>query len=158
MEKKIEFYEELVGSMYDTLLGYARFRAPGATPDIVQDVCLIAWKRLDEVMSSQNPRGWMMNTLKNRILKYYEVSDDEHLLAELRDDIPDTSPQFDAAEGDAAFLSALNTQEKRIVSLKEQGYRHREIAEILGVQPGTVDSAVSRAKTKITAFLKTDGK
>ncbi|MDR0446148.1 MAG: sigma-70 family RNA polymerase sigma factor [Oscillospiraceae bacterium] len=153
--QEIIFYEELIDAMYSVLLDYARLKTPDelTAEDVVQEACLVAWKKIDEVIASPNPQGWLMNALKHRILKYYEASENERQTSELTDDIQDTSPQFDLSEGEPAFLSVLNEQERLIISLKEQGYTHREIAETLGVQPGTVDSAVSRIKEKITEFL-----
>jgi RNA polymerase sigma factor (sigma-70 family) len=99
-----------------------------------------------------------METLKHCVRKHCEASAAGRREQPLTENMPDPSPQFDAAEGDAAFLSALSARERRIVSLKEQGYKHKEIAGMLGVRPGTVDSAVSRAKAKIVAFLEEGGK
>lgn len=152
------FYRELIDEMYDILLGYARLNISNApeAQDIVQDVCLVAWEKIDRVMASLNPRGWLMNTLKNYICKYHTALADARRVTEFLDDIAaDNVLLFDAADSEASFFSVLTPQEIRIVKLKGQGYLHREIAAFLELQPGTIDSAVSRIKVKIAKFLKT---
>jgi DNA-directed RNA polymerase specialized sigma24 family protein len=73
----------------------------------------------------------------------------------LTDGMSESAYPFDLADNTAAsFLSVLNSQEIRIIDLKAQGYKHREISDVLGIRPGTVDSAISRIKAKITEFLE----
>lgn len=151
-DSKTEFYEGLIDAMYDVLFDYARLRVSDASraQDIVQDVCLIAWEKIDDVAESSNPKGWMMNTLKNRIRKHYERTAFEQRKTEpLTDNMPEAAPPFDSPDIASSFSSVLNPQEMRIIELKLQGYKHREIADTLGIRPGTVDSAVSRIKAKI---------
>ena len=45
---------------------------PDLAEDLVQETFLIAQKRLDRVTSSENPTGWLINTLKNVIGNTYQ--------------------------------------------------------------------------------------
>jgi RNA polymerase sigma-70 factor (ECF subfamily) len=141
--------------MHDKLLDYTRMRVTdtSSAQDIVQDVCLLAWEKIDDVMCSPNPNGWMMNTLKNYIRKYkVRTALEQERIEPLDENIP--APERDLSDSAASFSSVLRPEEMRIVELKAQGYKHREIADILGVKPGTIDSAVSRIKVKITNLLE----
>ncbi|MDR1156847.1 MAG: sigma-70 family RNA polymerase sigma factor [Oscillospiraceae bacterium] len=154
------FYQELVDEMYDLLLNYTRIKVSdsSAALDIVQDVYLIAWEKIDRVIASPNPQGWLMNALKNYLHKYYcALADDQQMTQPLADNASDQVLLFEPADDEMSFLSVLTPQEIRIVRLKEQGYPHREIAKLLGLRPGTIDSAVSRIKAKISKFLKDEG-
>jgi RNA polymerase sigma-70 factor (ECF subfamily) len=153
----VKFYETLIDTMYDTLLDYARLRVSDTSraQDIVQDACLLAWEKIDSLISSPNPNGWMMNTLKNCIHKHFaDIAAEMKLIDSLTAVTPETTLPPDTSEIISSFSSILTPPEQRIVNLKEQGYKHREIAEALGVKPGTIDSAVSRIKTKITKMLE----
>lgn len=58
---------------YSYLYRFARsFVNPDLAEDLVQETFLIAQKRLDRVTSSENPTGWLINTLKNVIGNTYQ--------------------------------------------------------------------------------------
>ena len=58
---------------YGYLIRFARnFVNPDLAEDLVQETFLIAQKRLDSVLNSGNPTGWLVNTLKNVIGNTYQ--------------------------------------------------------------------------------------
>ena len=58
---------------YNDLIRFARsFVKNDLAEDLVQETFLIAQKRLDRVLSSENPTGWLINTLKNVIGNTYQ--------------------------------------------------------------------------------------
>lgn len=58
---------------YDYLVRFAGcFVNRDLAEDLVQETFLIAQKRLDRVISSENPTGWLINTLKNVIRNTYQ--------------------------------------------------------------------------------------
>ena len=58
---------------YNYLIRFAhRFVKNDLAEDLVQETFLIAQKRLDCVLSSKNPTGWLINTLKNVIGNTYQ--------------------------------------------------------------------------------------
>lgn len=57
-----------------------------------------------------------------------------------------------------AVLDQLNRRERALVWLAHvDGYRHREIAEILGLRTASVKVLLHRAKTKLTRLLEDHG-
>ena len=53
-----------------------------------------------------------------------------------------------AAEPRADFLARAAEQRERIMALRGQGLKYREIAEELGISPGTVSTTIHHAKPK----------
>ena len=51
-------------------------------------------------------------------------------------------------------LEGYPVETKQVVLIKMEGYKDREIADILGISPGTVASKYSRIKEKVKKLLK----
>jgi RNA polymerase sigma factor (sigma-70 family) len=153
-----KFYAELIRLNNTKLLKYARKKTQDEfqAEDIVQDVWLTTWTKVNDVMNSANPVGWLMNTLKNHLKKYYEDIAETNKATEafmISGEDAVYTGKFDDAP---SFVSVLSPNELLIIRLKEQGYKHREIAEKLGLRPGTIDFKVSRIKDKISRFLDSE--
>jgi RNA polymerase sigma-70 factor (ECF subfamily) len=150
-EKRAAFYTALVAAHCDGLFkfAYARIRHNEDAEDVVEETLLIAWKRIDVLIVSPNPGGWLYNTLKNCIKKHFvskkaeqKVMDAITLDAEGSVDLPEI-------DGERGIADLLAEDELHIINLKAQGYTHREIAQMLDVPYGTIASKVSRIKAKV---------
>jgi len=64
-----EFITQLYKSMYYQLTAYARsaLRDASLAEEAVQDTFRIACAKIDEIMSKDNPQGWLFGVLKNVI-------------------------------------------------------------------------------------------
>jgi RNA polymerase sigma-70 factor (ECF subfamily) len=156
--EKEKFYIQLLRDNSAILLTYAHSRVADnfQAEDIVQDVWVTAWKKIDDVFESSNPTGWLINALKNHLHRYYEhLANNRELSDKLTFEADQAAamPEFNHA---ISFASVLSPGELRIVKLKEQGYKHREIAEMLGSSKGTIDSRLSRIKEKLARFLESE--
>lgn len=71
-----KFIEKYYREFFDVLLTFAkkRIKDKDRAYDLVQDTYLEACRKPDEFMSSANPEGWLMNTLKFMILREYKLS------------------------------------------------------------------------------------
>ena len=60
---------QLYREMYETLYVYAKnaLSDPHLAEEATQDVFCIACAKSDELLQSNNPKGWLMQTLKNLI-------------------------------------------------------------------------------------------
>jgi RNA polymerase sigma-70 factor (ECF subfamily) len=150
-----KFYIELIRETHANLLTYARLKTPDVSQaeDIVQETFLTAWDKIGRLMSSPNPAGWLMNVLKNHLRKHYDGISSEQRITDVLTLHQDAAASQPEPSGEASFTSVLSPDELRIAALKEQGYKHHEIAAKLGAKQGTIDSKVSRIKAKITRFL-----
>jgi RNA polymerase sigma-70 factor (ECF subfamily) len=147
------FFKKLFIEMRSKLIRFAEAKIPDRqdAEDIVEETFKTAWQKIDELIASQNPNGWLINALKLHILKYYEKRGKEHL--EKREyeaiEIP-TETDFD---NEISFLGKLSDDEMQIIKLKEAGYKHEEISSIMDLPPGTVHSKVTRIKEKLRNIL-----
>lgn len=58
---------------YSCLFRFARsYVNQDLAEDLVQETFLIAQKRIDRVIGSENPKGWLINTLRNVIGNTYQ--------------------------------------------------------------------------------------
>jgi len=58
-------FETLFDSAYEPLLAYARRRVPAEADDVVADVFLVAWRRLDDVPADELP--WLYGVARKVI-------------------------------------------------------------------------------------------
>jgi RNA polymerase sigma-70 factor (ECF subfamily) len=154
---KERFFEELVESTRSALFDFARAHVKDVSQaeDAVQDACYTAWVKIDALMDSPNPEGWLMNALKYQIHKQYDkLASEKRIAAKLFAKSPDSGAVYMDESGDVPFTAALSPDELRIVRLREQGYRHEEIAKLLNVEPGAVRTRLSRIKGKVAKFLE----
>ena len=86
-EQRIIFSEIYI-SNHPKLLRYAKANklcAPAAE-ELVQDTFHDAWSKFDELVSHENIGGWLMQTLKNKMLNYTRTKRREsHLIADYGD-------------------------------------------------------------------------
>ena len=68
-KEQSEFIKKIYSEMYYSLSAYARstLKDHSLAEEAVQDTFRIACGKVDEFMSSPNPKGWLTNTLKNII-------------------------------------------------------------------------------------------
>jgi RNA polymerase sigma factor (sigma-70 family) len=157
-DQKAEFYEEHISDTRKAMLDYARLHVgdAGQAEDIVQDTCYTAWVKIDALMSSPNPGGWLMNALKNHIRKYYDKLKAEAKLAEaLEINAVLKAAYFDSPEkssDDSPVEKMLSDDDLRIARLREQGFTDDEIAKALGMKPGAVRARFFRMRGKLTEY------
>ena len=166
MNKKYDFDENLFNMIYKKY--HVRMRLISlqymGEPDDAQDVCQDAWLKvmnnLSEYVGSGSFEGWVrtifvttsLNALRKRdrqILspsKYYDLS-----TAARKEQ---KSEQFEFPYIND-IVSKMPAGYKTIFNLYAiEGYKHHEIAEMLGISANTSKSQYSRAKERIQRELK----
>jgi RNA polymerase sigma-70 factor (ECF subfamily) len=145
-------FEQLFTEMRNKLLRYAEAKIPDkqSAEDIVEETFKTAWQKISELVSSENPHGWLINALKLHILKHYEKCSKEHL--EKRDYEVTETPTETVFDNEISFKGSLAGDEMQIIKLKEAGYKHNEISAIMGLPAGTIHSKVSRIRDKLKKF------
>lgn len=153
------FIENLYREMFTQLNIYAQnvLRDRSLGEEAVQDTFRIACIKIDELMSSSNPKGWLMNTLKNvisnmkrsraRLLRMLFIAAEmnEASFGSVNDDIdPEILYGGVISNEDFALL-------KKIVL---ERYSMLEAAEELGISVEACKKRLQRAKEKFKKKLE----
>lgn len=73
------------------------------------------------------------------------------------DELPssqDTEADFQRVEISQRALSLVTPREAECLRLRAEGFRYREIAQVLGIEPGTVGALLARAVARIRETLE----
>lgn len=166
-------FEELLSEHLDALYGSALRLCRGRkadAEDLLQDAVLRAFERFDRLREPAAAKAWMFTILirtnLNRIrsdrrraellasdLSEYEFED---ALASWRSaDAPDEVAELALRRVQlAAALDALDDQLRTVIWLSDvEGFRQREVAEMLEIPEGTVASRLFRARRRVREML-----
>jgi len=128
--------------------------------DAAQESFLVALKRLDECRSPERFAGWLMTIVRNRArnLVRREVlreTDPVPLAASSKTPTPDRAAELsELQESLREALDALPEVQREIVLLHDmEGWKHREIAERIGLPSGTVRSHLHFARRALREAL-----
>lgn len=131
-----------------------------STEDMLQETYIRIRRNVDKYSAGSNALSWIFTIAKNVTLN--DIKKNSRTIPydfSERDDIAGTyeerydTPVFDAIN------ECLESDEKRIVFLYVlSGYKHREIAEILGIPIGTVLWKYNKAIKKLKEYLSKEEK
>lgn len=128
--------------------------------DAAQESFLVALERLEECRSPEKFGGWFMTIVRNRSRNLVRRES-----LRTADPVPDTARSHEPTpEGSTErselrsllgeALSELNEVQRQIVLLHDmEGWKHREIAERLGIPSGTVRSHLHFARKALRSSL-----
>jgi RNA polymerase sigma-70 factor, ECF subfamily len=154
VDKRTRF-EQLYRAHAGAVRAYAVRRAPSeaVADDTVSDVFLVVWRRLDDVPGQPVP--WLL-AIARRSLANRRRSD--RRAAALTDRLTSLRrPASTAPETGDRLLDALATlpepDRELLMLVAWEGLEPSEIAELLGVRPGTVAVRLHRARGRLAAAL-----
>ena len=152
-------WEDMYEEYQSELLAYGT-RMSGSrelSEDLVQETfikALIHAGTLTELSSSQQ-RAWLYSTFKNLFFDRYRraVLEQESMHSlQLQASEPPGLPEADAA----MLLQTVDPQDRAIFQLRYlDGYTAKEIAQMLGLPPGTIRSRLSRCRSRLKKQLQT---
>lgn len=153
MDYQVSFIEELYHKMFKQLYIYARRQldSPSTSEEAVQETFMIACAKVDTLMNSPNPEGWLVNTLKNviRNIKQNKSYISKHLMSQ---DIIDTlMKQGREDDPNPEFLYDGLVSKEDLSILKQVAIDNRsmlEVSEELGITLEACKKRVQRAKAK----------
>jgi RNA polymerase sigma factor (sigma-70 family) len=165
-----ELLSEHLDALYRTALRLCGGRRADAE-DLLQDAVLRAFERFDELREPAAARAWMFTILTRTNLNRIRASRrraealasdlDEHEFEEALASwqgaaAPDEQADLVLARAHlAAALDALDEQLRPVVWLSDvEGFRQREVAEMLGIPEGTVASRLFRARRSLREALR----
>jgi RNA polymerase sigma-70 factor (ECF subfamily) len=121
--------------------------------EIVQETFLALFQHLQRGRSRTNLRGWLFRVAHNLGLrKRQRTRATEEIGDSVVDPAPNPEAQFATSQTQRrllAVLHALPEQDRRCLSLRAEGLRYREIAEVLDMSLGAVSLALTRSLARI---------
>ncbi len=155
----IRLFEQWRAPIYEYLV--IVFGHPAEAEEIVQDAFLQFFNALGSSQTIHNPKGWLFRVAHNLALnrrrhdKFFdplEAGTFEELCHLLPDTAPNPEQMLLRQEKFTRLYTAmkrLSLQEKQCLHLRAEGFRYREIGEILGVSSDTVNEYLRRAMRKL---------
>ena len=159
-------FEELVIAYQHRVFGVA-LRMLGnraEAEEIAQETFLRAHRALPEFRGEARLHTWLYAIASRLCLNHLGAADrrlvrgDAEALESAPSDEPDAGARLERAERDAAVrdaIAALPEERRIVVVLRDlEGLSYDEIAEVLGLEPGTVRSRLHRARLDLKAKLE----
>lgn len=151
--------EELYVEMFDMLLIYASasLEEPALAEEAVQETFQVACQKPMQLLSSGNPKGWLVNTLKYTICNMKRRRDSaRQLLAKyLISQTKDIAISEDNLRLDLMYENIAETDEFQILrQMAIEGKSHLEMATERGISISACKKRVQRAKEKLKEKIK----
>lgn len=138
---------------------------PDAAEDLRQDVFIQAWKKISNFRGDSRFSTWLHRVTTNTVFMHFRKKkrhpeespisrriNDQSSIEELLSSGP---PQLDNRLLLSQAVSDLRPGYRAVLMLHDvDGYKHDEIAQILGIPPGTSKSNLYRAHRQIRSRLK----
>ena len=162
----IERFEDLYEATYQDVLAYCRRRVPiDDADDVVSATYVVAWRRLDDVLSADSPVAWLYGVAYRSIGNHRRGSG---RLASLRMKLRWSPPQRVLAPEDEVEISdevsraivaleSLTPADQELIRLAVfEDLSRREIGEVLGLSPAAVASRLYRARAELRRAFDAD--
>ena len=160
--EQAQYIEQLYTDMYDSLYSYAYgiLKNTHMSEESVQETFQIACSKPTDLMSSQNPRGWLMIVLKNvlrntlrrlaTLKKYIAAAESENI-----DVIASPTPGSNVDLMYSDMLTEAEFQLLKWVAIDQ--YTMLEAAEALGITEEACKKRVQRAGKKLRRKIEEIG-
>ncbi len=142
------------------ILGYLARRVgqPEDAADLLSDVFLIAWRRLDEVPPGEHARLWLFGVARKAVLNHHRGAFRRQKLANrLSQHLPaPAAPRPEVVDADLGrALRRLSTLDREVLTLTVwEGLTPEEVGRILEVPAGTVRVRLHRARARLRRLLQ----
>ncbi len=148
-------YRTHVGRVYSLA---CRLAGPADADELTQDVFVRAWQKLDTFRAEARFGSWLYRLAVNVIygqLRSRSAERKRHVDSQIpldraraRRDVPEIRLDFDVA------IEYLPAGAREVFVLHDvEGYKHREIAEMVGITAGTSKSQLHRARMILREHL-----
>ncbi len=161
MSEREDLFIHLFTEHHQDILAYLarRVRQSDDAADLLSDVFLIAWRRLDTVPAGDHARLWLFGVARKALLNHHRGAfRGQNLANRLSQHLPATtasSPEvLDADLGRA--LRGLSSLDREVLTLTVwEGLTPEEIGQILEVPAGTIRVRLHRARARLRRLLQT---
>lgn len=152
-----DLIEQLYKEMYQQMMayGFAIFKDEELAGDAIQEAFRIACSKPAELFSSNNPKGWMVKTLRNVIsnIKRDQKKTSSMFVSymTLEKNISSTNAEFT----DIHYSDLLDPDEYKLVKMIAiQQYKIQDAADVLGISREACKKRYQRAKEKMKKILE----
>jgi RNA polymerase sigma-70 factor (family 1) len=151
-------YERYAPKVYNTAFMYLRSHI--AAQDIVQDVFLKIWIKRASLKDIDNFNGWLSFVNRNTIIDSIRKKGFEEKFLSVQKEQAAISPEQEAISKETGAIiqqaiQSLPPRQQQIYQMaKQEGLKHAEIAQRLGLSTSTVKEHMKQALAKIRACLK----
>ncbi len=154
-----ELYEAVRNDIYRYIV------LMGISPEQAQEVCQEAFLRFYAALTRghriENARAWIFTVARNQALNVRAAAaSTTHLDSEAADQVSSHTPSPEQTMIDQEKMqrleravSSLSEQQRHCFQLRVEGFRYREIAEIIGVSTSTVAEFMQRAVVRLRKAL-----
>ncbi len=139
---------------------------PADAEDVCQDAFLVALERLEECRDPKRFAAWLMRIVRNRALNFRESRSRRQAepLERAAEAAGGEDPGREAERSELrerllAALAELPESQREVVLLHDlEGWRHREIAQLLGTSEGAVRVRLFEGRRRLrTALVGNEG-
>lgn len=156
-------FEALYERLYPSLLRYVD-RLVGdrdVAEDLAQEVCIRLLRRPD--LGGDDARLWSFTVATNLVRdRGRTVSRRQRLLSAVPfapAELPNPERQLERSEEITTVRAALDRlpeRERQMLLMREEGFRYSEIAQVVGVAPGSVGTLIARALKRFVEVYPSD--
>lgn len=121
--------------------------------DIIQETILTAWVKIGGLHKPEKFKAWLIRILVNKCYSFLRDRKREILVDEIPNDSRETIEQ-----DNLIWEEAMNTLDEKyrivIVLFYMEGFRTKEIAQILRIPEGTVRTRLVRGRRQLETYYK----
>lgn len=149
--KQREQIEQIYLEMYDRLMSYARssLKNESLAEEAIQETFRIACTKPDDFLTSPNPKGWLVITLKNTIrnAKRARANAQRLLISYAEIQGKDESFSEDKVSLETTYGNVAHLEEFKLLNeMAVEGKSHLEMANARGISVAACKKRVQRAK------------
>jgi len=148
-------FEELVTVLHRDMYRYAAWlsRDPGIAEDVVQEALLRAWKSLEALRDDGAAKQWLLTIVRRENARYFErkrleTVDIDNLTPAQTGMLAETDDS-DLRDMREAIYRLDDDYREPLVLQVMMGHSTKEIAELMGINPGAVLTRLHRARIKL---------
>jgi RNA polymerase sigma-70 factor, ECF subfamily len=155
-------FDQVVTVLYRDMYRYAAWlcRDPGIAEEVVQEALLRAWKSLDALREDSAAKQWLLTIVRRENARYFErkrletvdIDDLTHAQAAMIAETDDS----DLDDMREAIYKLDDDYREPLVLQVLLGHSTREIAELIGINPGAVLTRLHRARIKLKDIVEQD--
>lgn len=153
-------YRKYAGDMYKVCLMYANNKPDAA--DILQESFIKVFKNIHRFRFEGSLRGWIRRTVVHTAINAYNKKQRDTQVVIPMAESGDVDASIDSIVGQLEandiikLVNSLPQKARQVLKLYAiEGYKHKEIAALLGITEGTSKSQFSRAKKMLQTSIDT---